>query len=108
MPNSPEAPGPVPSTVCTYTHCDDPAVVLVRSTEAPEGSRLCVPHAHDVASSAVTLVAAVTRGRVPALDGLRVTIEPLPVDYDELPIPFALVDQDELAVELDELHQAQA
>lgn len=56
----------------------------------------------------MTLVAAVTRGRVPALDGLRVTIEPLPVDYDELPIPFALVDQDELAVELDELHQAQA
>ena len=91
MPNSPEAPG-LPSTVCAWRDgCDDPAAVLIRSTDAPNGVRLCVPHAHDCAAAAVTLSASRTRGTFDRFDP-RVTIEALPVDYDA-PIGFALVDR---------------
>jgi hypothetical protein len=91
MPNSPEPLGPS-STVCAWRDgCDDPAAVLIRSTDAPNGVRLCVPHAHDCAAAAVTLSASRTRGTFDRFDP-RVTIEALPVDYDE-PIAFALVDR---------------
>jgi hypothetical protein len=104
MPNSPEAPRP--SSVCgQYTpKCDDPAVVLVRSMDRPAGAPLCVPHALDAAEAAVTLAASATRGRFTR--SLRVTIEPLPIDYDA-PIPFVLVDPEHVARDVAELRRAQ-
>ena len=119
MPNSPEAPGPIHSTVCAWGRidpdalrlarqldpspliapCDDPAALVAYTLDAPTGRPLCASHVRDAVDAALAVAC------TPAIawQAPRLTLAPLPLPYDE-PIPFALVEADELA----QLHQAQA